>query len=408
MNSRVLEILEDLIALPSVNPALDADGAGEDGVARYVEAFCLGVNQRVATESATSSARAASLEISRQSVLPGRDNVIVRLDLGLPLTLLFEAHMDTVPAGEMPNAFVPRLEAGLLYGRGTCDTKATLAGMLTALEDAAFHPEELTCNVLLCCAVDEEHGAKGIAALVQSGHVIDGAVVGEPTELRLVIAHKGCSRFVVRTVGKAAHTSVPHQGESAILRMARVLDFIRNQYQPELDAKSHPLCGSPTLAIGTIHGGTAINIVPDRCEIQLDRRLIPGEEAAAVMHDFARSLTHYLGPSDPPPEIRPLLLDPPLNTSPDAAVVRAAARVLEAMGLDAACAGVPYGSDASKLQGLQGVPTIVFGPGSIAQAHTANEYVPLSEVELAARFYRQLTRSFGREPTGGPPEMTAA
>lgn len=301
--------------------------------------------------------------------------------------------MDTVPAVEMRDAFVPVTRDGRLYGRGACDTKGSLAAMLWALETAAQTPDELACDVMLCCSVDEEHGATGIKKFAELEMPIAGAVIGEPTELQIVIAHKGCARFAVQTRGKAAHSSMPHLGQSAIYRMGEVLRCIREEIEPELAAQSHPMCGAPTISVGTIHGGTQINIVPERCEIEIDRRLIPGEDARQTMEGLGVKFEQI----EPTITLRELLLDPALDTSADARVVQAAQRVAQKLGLSPDLVGVPYGSDASKLQDLCGVECIVFGPGSIAQAHSSAEWVAVADVERAAQFYLELMRSFGRE-----------
>lgn len=379
MKHPALLLLEELIAIPSVNPVFDPTGTGEAEIANYIEA----------------RAQRAGLAVTRQEVFPGRDNLVIQLDLGKAKTLLFESHMDTVPFGAMPDATVPTYRDGLLYGRGSCDTKATMAGMLHVMEHAAAHPEEYGCNLMLCAAVDEEHGAVGIARFVELGYSIDGAVVGEPTELQIVAAHKGVARFAIETFGVAAHSSVPHEGKSAIYAMFEVLRFIKEQYEKEIESLIHPLCGAATIVVGTIKGGRQINIVPDSCIVEIDRRVIPGESSRAVIDDFTAKLAAYMAPLGLEFKIHDLMVDPALNTSHDAEVVLLAQQAATKLGLGTTIAGVPYGSDGSKLENV-GVPTIVYGAGSIAQAHTAHEYVPVNEVELAVQFYGELARSFGR------------
>lgn len=377
-NHPALALLQEMIAIPSVNPALDATSRGEGALADFIEARTCH----------------APFRIWRQHVFPGRENLVIELRNGHPKTLLFEAHLDTVPVGEGKNAFEPRFEGDKLFGRGACDTKGALAAMLHALETAATRPETLACDLVLCCTIDEEHGARGIKAFVERGIAFDGAIVGEPTELQIVVAHKGCARFALETRGKAAHSSVPHQGESAIWTMFEVLRVIREEIEPELEQKIHSLCGAPSLVVGTIRGGTQVNIVPDRCEIEIDRRIVPGEDARAVMDEFAARVGQKIKGRF---AVRELLLDPALDTTPDASVVRCAQSAARKLGLRTELMGVPYGSDASKLQQMCGVPSLVFGPGSIAQAHADSEYVPIADVERAAQFYLEVMRSFGRE-----------
>ena len=379
-NHPALQILEDLISIQSVNPALEAGGAGERAYADYLEARLT----------------RAGLKVSRHEVLPGRENIVAELRVGKPeKTLLFESHMDTASIGTMENPLVPTYRDGRLYGRGSCDTKGTAAGMLYAIEQAAKHPESLPGDLVYCGAIDEEFGFAGANALARMEMPIVGAVVGEPTELRIIYAHKGIARFSVSTHGRAAHSSVPHEGDSAIFQMVRVLEFIRDAIEPELAAVRHPLLSSPTIVVGTVHGGSQVNIVPESCEIQIDRRVLPGEDPAEVLAEFESRLAAEFAGTSVKATVGKLLLDHSLNTSLDAPVLLCAQAVAAKLGFNPEPCAVPYGTDASKLQGIKGVPTIVFGPGSIAQAHTREEFVPVVEVERAAEFYWELARAFG-------------
>ncbi|MFD0714460.1 M20 family metallopeptidase [Paenibacillus sp. GCM10027626] len=382
-----LAILEDLVRIQSVNPHYGSDACGEGKVAEYIERRFQGTK----------------VKVSRQPVFPGRDNLVLELRTGHgDATLLFETHMDTVSIGSMENALTPIYRDGRMYARGACDAKGSLAGMIWALEECAKHPEQLHADVVLCAAVDEEHEYRGLRAFMAAGMPIAGAVVGEPTELSIVVAHKGCARFAVMTHGKAAHSSMPEEGDSAIFQMVQVLQFMRDVVEPELRTRSHPLCGSPTIVAGTIHGGTQINIVPEQCEIEVDRRIIPGELPETAIAEFERQLREYIEREGLQVQVsvRELLLDWALETPKDAEVVSFARHAARTLGLSDELVGVTYGSDASKLQ-RQGIPTIVYGPGSIAQAHSKEEWVSANEVGLAAQFYYHLARSFGSPEDGG-------
>ncbi|GAA3409514.1 M20 family metallopeptidase [Paenibacillus hodogayensis] len=376
-----LSMLEDMIRIQSVNPHFDASGQGEGSMADYVERRC----------------KAAGLAVTRQTVFPGRDNLIIELRVGKPdRTLLFEAHMDTVTLGAMHDALVPTYKDGKLYGRGACDTKGSLAGMLYAMEQCAQRPELAGGDLVLCASVDEEHAYKGLLAFMELDMNIAGAVVGEPTELGITVAHKGCVRVAMTTHGKAAHSSLPAEGDSAIIQMMKVIRFIHERLEPELASRVHPLCGSPTIVVGTIQGGTQINIVPDRCVIEVDRRIIPGERPETVERELTERLTRELAAEGVKLTVDRLLLDWALDTPHDAAIVTAAAQAAAAVGLSDRLRGVTYGCDASKLQEFKNIPSIVYGPGSIAQAHTNDEWVSVADVERAAEFYLQLARTFGR------------
>ncbi|MBP1988754.1 M20 family metallopeptidase [Paenibacillus eucommiae] len=376
---RALEILEDLIRIQSVNPHYGDGAKGEGEVADYIEARC----------------RQAGLSVRRQTVLPGRDNLIVEIRTGKPGgALLFESHMDTVSIGSMENALVPTYLDGKLYGRGACDTKATLAGMLYAMEECAKIADQLPRDLVFCASVDEEHAFRGLAAFMELDLPFSGAVVGEPTELGIVVEHKGCARFTVHTHGKAAHSSMPQEGDNAVYQMMQVLRFITEIEEPKLNAVHSRLSGSPTIVVGTIQGGKQINIVPESCVIEVDRRIIPGETPEQVLQEFEQQLLDAVKQHEVKASVEPLLLDPALNTPHDSAIVRASQEVAQSLGLQDQLCGVPYGSDASKLQQWKGIPTIVYGPGSIAQAHSKEEWVPVDEVGQAAEFYLQLAKSY--------------
>jgi acetylornithine deacetylase len=382
MTQQLVPLLSDLVTLESVNPAYPGGSRGEAAVADYVEDRC----------------RRFGLAVTRQPVLTGRDNILAELRVpGAQQTLLFEAHMDTVDLGPLgARALQPEVREGRLYGRGSCDTKGSLAAMLLAVETLQTERERLRVNVVLLAAVDEEHGFRGVTAFVDSSYPVQAAVVGEPTELRIVVAHKGCVRWRLSTTGRAAHSSRPEEGDNAIDQMADVVQALR-AFQSRLRERRHPLVGSPTLSVGRIWGGTGVNIVPERCTIEIDRRLIPGEDAQGVLAEVDAFLAECAA-GNPVLKItreEPFVADWPLETPDDAAVVSAGRAACADLNLPPEPIGVPYGTDASKLWALGGIPAIVLGPGSIAQAHTGEEYVSLTEVAAAAELYRRIALHLG-------------
>lgn len=379
MKHPAIEILEDLIRIQSVNPHYGEGAQGEMALSRYIERFC----------------RDAGLSVVRQPVFDGRDNLIIELKTGHPdSVLMFEAHMDTVSLGSMNNPLEPVIKDGRLYGRGACDTKGSLAAMMYAMAECAKHPERLRSDLVLCAVVDEEHGFAGVLKLLELKLPVSAAVVGEPTELRIVAAHKGCVRFAVTTHGKAAHSSVPHEGENAIVAMADVVAYLNEEIGPRLAKSVDALCGAATLSIGTIRGGKQINIVPESCTIEVDRRIIPGESPQRVYDEIVAEITGWCAARGIRCTIEPLLLDWALDTPPDDPLVRCSGEVSARLGLPPEPCGETYGSDASKLRGMAGIPTIVFGPGSIAQAHSAEEWVAVADVQRAAAFYMELARTY--------------
>ena len=395
-------LLHDLVALPSVNPAerSDYDPAvyGEARVVDYVASFFRSRDDRVA--------------LRRMPVLPGRENLIV--DVGMDAgkeTVLLETHADTVEAEGMAFApFSPFVQNGRLYGRGSCDAKGQLTAMVAGLEMARSDArEDLPVHVRLALVVDEEHRHRGVDRLVDAGLQAKIAIVGEPTDLRLCTALKGSIRFKVITRGIAAHTSVPHRGTNAVYLMAKVLRIFEERIVPAVETVQHPLCGRSTVCVSTIRGGRQINIVPDHCEIGVDRRLNPAEHWRRAYEAIQRAILHEL-PTDERERIvctDPYLIDPALETDPAAESVAAFSHVLERRQLQGEAVGLPFGCDASKIAPL-GIPTIVFGPGSIDDAHARNESIAIDDVVRAAEVYRDLilhggepSRSRrGKEPDG--------
>jgi acetylornithine deacetylase/succinyl-diaminopimelate desuccinylase family protein len=370
--SPLIQTLASLIRINSVNSAYD--GPGERELATWIRAF---FEQR-------------GIEVWEQEVFPGRPNVIARLPGRDPSRrVILEAHMDTVTAQGMSiPPFEPRVEAGKMFGRGSCDTKAGLAAMMHAVaslrEDGIQPPRE----VWLAAVVDEEFSFRGVVKLCE-GLTADAALIAEPTNLRAVIASKGVLRWRMVSRGKAAHSGKPHLGVNAINHMARVVLALEEDHA-RLASRIHPLLGPATCNVGIIRGGAQVNFVPDTCAIEIDRRLLPGEKVATVLAHY-QALLGALKEKHPTMDVfmePPLLTDEALETPADSVPAHLASALLAEMGLDPTLCGVPFGSDASKLS-RQGIPSLVFGPGSIDQAHAAVEFVDLAQVERAFEFYRR-------------------
>jgi acetylornithine deacetylase/succinyl-diaminopimelate desuccinylase-like protein len=362
--SRTEKLLAELIALPSVNPAfLPArhPAAGEKRVAEFLAA----------------TAARAGLEVELTQVLPGRPNLIARL---LPAgkirqTILLAPHLDTV--GAEPTQFIPQRKNGRLHGRGACDTKGSVAAMLAAvceLASAKSRPRET--EIIFAGLIDEENAQAGSRALVAQGFKADLAIVGEPTKLQAVTAHKGCLWLELTTRGKAAHGAKPQLGQNAVYEMARVVHAIETTYAAQLRRHKHPLLGAGTINVGRIAGGTQPNIVPDSCMIAIDRRTLPGETETSVRREIAawlkaKNITAKIASARQAPA-------PPMETNLKLPLVR---RFLGSLK-QSRPVGVDYFCDAAVLA-AGGIPSIVFGPGDISQAHTADEWISLSSLERA-------------------------
>jgi acetylornithine deacetylase len=390
--------LSELVSIPSVNPM----GRGLTGP-EYFE-------YRV-TDHLQRFFESIGLPWQRQTVharhdgIPARENILARLDGDTPpdqggQLILFEAHQDTVPVDGMTiEPWTPAVRDGRIYGRGSCDIKGGMTAMLGALARLAEERPKGMPTIVMACTVNEEHGYTGATALKSlwaagAKSIVprkpDAAVVAEPTSLNVVVAHKGALRWRCHTQGRATHSSQPHQGDNAIYKMARVIqafEAYHREFVPTLP--KHKLCGGATLSVGTIQGGLSVNTVPDLCTIEIDRRMIPGEEWSGVF----KQITDYIaGRID-----FPIVHDDPYmkgSTLAEGANAAVASRMAEAArGVIGRCeqVGVPYGTDASTIS-ASGVPSIVFGPGCIDQAHTCDEWLPLNELELASEALYQFGR----------------
>ncbi len=376
----VIETLADLVRINSVNPNYEG-GTPELEVAGYVEKYFAD----------------RGIETWRQSVFADRPNVIARLPgHDSSRRVVLEAHMDTVSVGGMEiEPWAAEIRDGRLYGRGACDTKGGMAAMMHAVSSLAAAGITPPLDVWFAATIDEEYSYRGVAFLCESLEPgVQAAIVAEPTLLKPVVASKGLVRFKIRTNGKSAHSAKPHLGVSAIEHMSRVIAALTADAD-ELAKHSHPLLGPATCNIGLIRGGKQINFVPDQCEIEVDRRMLPGETFEGVLARYqvlldslAETVDRLDAQIDPP-----MLTDLPLETDSNAAVVQVMRGVLDDLGLPSDPVGVPFCSDASKF-GAMGIPSIIMGPGSIDQAHAAVEYVQCDQVVRAAEIYRRFLTEF--------------
>lgn len=361
------KLLRELIALPSVNPAFapaNDPHAGEQSVADFLAAISAQVG----------------LPVEFQKISPGRSNFLTRLQPSGKITkrILLAPHLDTVPAAN-ESQFSPVKRNGRIYGRGACDTKGSVASMLCALLSIANHSQRPKhTEIIFAGLIDEEDGQRGSRALVARGLKADLAIVGEPTELKIVTAHKGSLWLRLQTHGKAAHGSTPQFGKNAVHEMARVVNLLETTYAAQLRKRRHPLLGHATISVGTIAGGTQANVVPDQCVISADRRTLPGETETSVRREIqqllrAKKISATIDDSKSAPCLS-------METNIKSTLVQDFLRTLgqkKALGVDYFC-------DAAVLS-QKGIPSVVFGPGNIAQAHTSDEWISVSQLEQATR-----------------------
>jgi len=338
-----------LVEIESVNPDLVASGSGESNLARFVAAWLAD----------------AGLEVEIVEPVPGRPSVVgVLRGSGGGQSLMLNAHMDTVGAGGMTDAFTPVVREGRVYGRGAYDMKASLAAiMLTAREARALR---LKGDLIITAVADEEVASLGTSAVIERFRA-DYAIVTEPTELRLCLAHKGFVWLEVETTGVAAHGSRADLGVDAIAHMAPALTRVLDLENSLRVGRRHPLLGTGSIHASLIEGGQELSTYPARCVVKIERRTIPGEDAESILTeiDGARLLLER-----PPSE---LAADHPLAV----AVAKAAANPEQI--------GVAYWMDMA-LTNAAGIPTVAYGPTGEG-AHADVEWVDLASVEKCLDVY---------------------
>jgi acetylornithine deacetylase len=367
--SDVAELAAKLVAIESINPEVVAGGSGEVEIARFVAEWC----------------DRAGLEATLSEPAAGRPNVVaVARGSGRGRTLILNAHTDTVGVAGMTDPFTARLEGGRLYGRGSYDMKGSLAACMLAVAEATR--SRLRGDVVLTAVSDEEFASVGSEAIAAS-IAADAAIVTEPTEMEIAIAHRGFVHLEIETNGRAAHGSRPHLGIDAIAKMGRVLVGIQ-----ELDSRlradpTHKYVGSGSVHASLIEGGQEYSSYPARCVLQAERRTIPGESVELAEREI-RALLDDAGESDPQfsADVRVLASREPFEVAEDAEVVaivrRCAARVL---GSETAVVGVSYWAD-SALLAVAGIPTVLFGPRGEG-AHAEVEWVDLASLEQCVEIY---------------------
>ncbi|MBM4068603.1 MAG: M20 family metallopeptidase [Planctomycetes bacterium] len=377
----VAKLLQDLVRLPSVNPMgrdLPEEITLEHRVTAYLEGFF----------------RDLGVPWERQTIALGRDNIVARCDVpGATRTIMLEAHQDTVPIDNMIiEPFGAKIENGRLYGRGACDIKGGMACMLWAFARVVKDKPRGAANVIMACSVDEEHTFQGVKVLAGKGPKADFAVVAEPTQLNIVHAHKGVVRWNVTTTGRSCHSSSPERGVNAVYRMGRVLQAIERYAEHLRGTRVDPLLGPATLSVGMIAGGTSVNTVPDRCRIEVDRRVVAGEDPDKAPDELMAYLKDK-GNLDFAVECeRPWMSKGALSPKLSGELTKLLGNAINSVVGKHEVQVVPYGTDASTLADA-GIPSVVFGPGDIACAHTKDEWVPLDEVEKAGEILYRLACS---------------
>lgn len=378
MDREIITLLQELVRTPSVNPPGD-----EHNAARVLANWL--------------TARGVQVELI--PVHPGRSNLLARVSgTGSGPALALCGHLDTVPIGSQAwqhDPFAGEIVQGRMYGRGTADMKGGLAAMAGALAVLAQSTTSLPRDVFLMATVGEEVDCSGARAFVKQDAFdqVGAIVIGEPTALEIGIAHKGALWLNVTVGGASAHGSMPSLGSNAILNTTKFLHALE---QFDFRVEAHPLLGLPTTSPDQIEGGSAPNVVPDRCSVTIDVRTIPPLAHASVLDEIRQLLDKTIEQDRAALARLEVLLDrAPLDTSPSDPFVRAALVVGSDLSGTRQPKGFTYFTDASIIVQSYQIPIIIWGPGEPGQAHRADESILLESVLTAARAYTKLALDTG-------------
>jgi acetylornithine deacetylase len=374
-SEELTQLVCELVAIESVNPDLLAEGSGEGAIARFVASWL----------------RNQGLTVEIVEPAPGRPSVVGVLEgSGGGQSLMLNAHMDTVGAGGMSKAFDPVVDSGRIYGRGAYDMKGSLAAIMLTAKQATR--SGLAGDLIVTAVADEEVASLGTSAVLERIRA-DAAIVTEPTELRLCLAHKGFVWIEVETRGVAAHGSRPDVGVDAIAHAGRILTGIADLDRGLRGRPRHPLLGTGSVHASVIEGGQELSTYPARCVVKLERRTVPGEDGSAVLDEINRLIGHAReGDPSLSASARVLLERAPSEVDEEgivAATVLGAAR--QALGRTPQAIGVAYWMDMALLNAA-GVPTVAFGPMGEG-AHADVEWVDIASLESCVQTYLRAAES---------------
>lgn len=382
-------VLAELVAIPSHPEAPGAEGPMAAAVVKFFGAH--GIPAQI-TEAA-----------------PGRPNVLARLaGSGGGPTLLLCGHLDTVPPYGMSDPFKPRVQDGYLYGRGSTDMKAGLAAMMTALVALKRAGIGLRGDLVFGGVCDEELGSAGAGALAASGFRADGAIIGEPTELRVCLGHRGLEWLEAEFLGRTVHGGDQDRGINAIVHAARFIGDLERDLKPVLASRRHPLLGPSTINVGKIEGGTQPSTVAGECRVLIDRRFLPSERYEDVLSEIRRALEKTAAGA---PGLRTALKVMDVSVMAGG-IVHAPSLLAEDHPLALACRAAfpgpdgapaeftafPAWTDAGVLSEFAKIPTVICGPGKLESAHSDEERVELAQVRACALGYARTALLFCDKP----------
>lgn len=339
------------------------------------------------------------MTVEKQIVEGDRSNIIARVQIGKGgKTVLLNSHMDVVPpaSGWNTNPYELVIKDDKAYGRGSTDAKGALTSFLMATKNIIENPNGLNGNIIFTAVVDEESFSKGARYMAEQKSVkADYGIIGEPTMSNVYIWHKGSIRPVIKIKGRSAHASTPELGISAV-RVASYISNLVDDIQTELFANRHPIAGNSSISITMLKAGVKENVLPDTCEMTIDRRMVPGEDEAQIIESFEKicrdaeekfpgasvKIDHYITTTGPASEVKP-----------DSEIARIAyAACEEVTGIKQVPNGTDCNADMNHFVRM-GIPCVIIGPGTLKVAHMPNEYVELKQLELAYKVHENVIRS---------------
>lgn len=342
------------------------------------------------------------IEANKQMVEEGRPNVIAKIaGTGGP-SIMFNGHIDTVPPYDMPDPFSGSIISGNLTGRGACDMKGPIAAMMAAMASIKLSGITPGGDIYFAVTVDEEEKGIGVEALVQDWPKVDAVIVGEGTEFDLCLGHKGLEWIKVQITGKKIHSGNSKAGINAIEMAGRLIAYLVDEYGRVLDARVHPLLGQTSLNIGTISGGDQPSTVADQCELTIDRRYIPEEsrdqvyaelmEATKVMAQrypgFSATVSDYFAADGLLPHV-------PYCINENRPIVQAIQKTyMKLFQTEPKLRGLSAWTDAGTIHSQTKTDCVIFGPGTLNLAHTADESIPVSELRKAVLLYTAIALEF--------------
>ena len=370
-------LTRELSRIDSRNPELVSGGPGEGAVAQHLAGVLGGWGFR----------------IELHEVRPGRPNVVARIGSG-QRSIMLNGHLDVVGTDGMVHApFAAESRNGRIYGRGSADMKGGIAAMCVA---AAMAGPDAGVEIIVAAVIDEEYGSLGTIDLIERGVRADAAIVTEPTRLAIMPAHRGFSWVEVTVHGRAAHGSRWEIGVDAIRHAGLVLAELDAVEQDVLPRREHPLLGRGSLHASLIEGGSGMSTYPDRCVLKIERRTLPGESADDALREVMAACDRVRSrrPSFNA-DVRLMLSQPPSDVETAAPVVRALGSALRESGEPERIEGMSAWTDAALLNGA-GIPAVCFGPGDIALAHAAEEWIEEQEIERATSVLARFLSSWAR------------